>query len=212
MNKMWPVPSHIRDCHRDTQTTAGCLATLMPYASAYFSFDCILSSIDTESSASQALKILSKKHAQGYGVMDTSDLRKEVGLPFTRNQQQDVEEFLTALISRNDFLNALTTNIMLVTKKCRNPSCGYSTANRDTKNFVRLYTGQESKPVHIKKLVDDSGRRFRGTSLRGRSVIRRSRRLEIQQMNRDMWVAVLIGRNILRGMRVNGSCSPEVRN
>lgn len=123
-----------------------------------FSFDCVLSSIDAGSCTSQALKILSKKHAQGYGLMDTTDLRKEVGLPFTRNQQQDVEEFLTALTSRSDFLNALTTNITLLTKKCRNPSCGYSTANRDTTNFVRLYTGQESKPVHIKKLVEDCSR------------------------------------------------------
>ena len=90
--------------------------------------------------------------------MDATDLRREVGLIFTDNQQQDAKEFLTALMSRHDFLNALTTNITLVTKKCRNPSCGYSTAQRDRRNFVRLYNDQASKSMHIKKLVEVYGR------------------------------------------------------
>lgn len=123
-----------------------------------FSFDTVFARIASESSTSQALKNLSEKHAQGYGLLDTADLRREVGSPFSRNEQQDAEEFLTALINKNNFLNVLTTNRTLVTKKCRSPSCGYSTAQDDRINFVRLYADQETKYVHINKLVEDCGK------------------------------------------------------
>lgn len=41
--------------------------------------------------------MLSEKHMQGDYQMDTMGLRKELGLPFITNEQQDAEEFLTKM-------------------------------------------------------------------------------------------------------------------
>lgn len=123
-----------------------------------FCFEEILSRINCESTISQAIKMLIKQHLQRNCTVNTMELRKELGFPFVNPQQQDAEEFLTALINRNQLFNNLTTNINLITKKCTNSACGYAITRRDTSHFVRLYHDQTRRSIHIKKIIEDNCR------------------------------------------------------
>ncbi|KAG8175553.1 hypothetical protein JTE90_015545 [Oedothorax gibbosus] len=79
-----------------------------------------------------------------------------MGWPFSARQQQDAEEFLTALINRNECLEGLTTNIVTNTKKCRHPSCGYETTSADLVNVVRLATDSVSgKSTNMVELIEE---------------------------------------------------------
>ncbi|KAG8174833.1 hypothetical protein JTE90_026675 [Oedothorax gibbosus] len=120
------------------------------------SFNAVVKSIKNENSTIRTLKDLCQQHATGKAPLDTRKLRKEMGWPFSARQQQDAEEFLTALINRNECLEGLTTNIVTNTKKCRHPSCGYETTSADLVNVVRLATDSLSgKSTNMVELIEE---------------------------------------------------------
>ncbi|KAG8176865.1 hypothetical protein JTE90_027169 [Oedothorax gibbosus] len=118
-----------------------------------FSFDQIMTCIAQDPTVGKALKKLCNKHGQAKGLIDTRELRREVGRPFSCREQQDAEDFLSALINQNESLKALTTNIVCNTRKCRNRSCGQEITTGDLVNCVRFGTDQST--IHIKELIEE---------------------------------------------------------
>ncbi|KAG8183559.1 hypothetical protein JTE90_003904 [Oedothorax gibbosus] len=118
-----------------------------------FSFDQFMTCIAQDPAVGKALQKLCQKHAQSKGLMDTRELRKEVGRPFSAKEQQDAEEFFSALINQNESLKALTTNVVLNTRRCRNRSCGHEITTGDLVNCIRLGTDRSS--IHIKELIEE---------------------------------------------------------
>ncbi|KAG8176864.1 hypothetical protein JTE90_027168 [Oedothorax gibbosus] len=84
--------------------------------------------------------------------MDTRELRREVGRPFSCREEPDAEDFFCTF-NQNVSLKALTTNIVCNTRKCRNRSCGQEITTGDLVTCVRLGTDQST--IHIKELIEE---------------------------------------------------------
>ncbi|KAG8184281.1 hypothetical protein JTE90_004608 [Oedothorax gibbosus] len=118
-----------------------------------FSFDEIITCIGQDPTVGKALKKLCQNHAQSKGLMDTRELRREVGSPFSAREQQDAEDFFSVLVNQNESLKALTTSIVRNTRKCRKRSCGHEITAGDLVNCIRL--GTDKSRIHITELIKE---------------------------------------------------------
>ena len=81
--------------------------------------------------------------------------RKELGLFFVSNQQQDAKEFLTVLINWNESFDVLTSNKIINTKKCWNLDWGCTTTQYDKFNIIHFL---QWPCFQIYSLVEDGSR------------------------------------------------------